>query len=167
MPLIISNASPLIALSLIDRLYILKELWSEITIPNAVYKEVVLEGEGKPGAQSVVRACNEWIITKEVKNYQEVQVLRAILDEGEAEVIALGQEMNADLLLLDNREPRLFAASANLKLIGTLGIIKLAWLKGIIKNLLDDIRNLRNKSFYISDNLFKRIQQEIEEITGK
>ncbi len=39
---VISNASPLIALSQIERLNLLKEIWSEIIIPKAVYNEVVL-----------------------------------------------------------------------------------------------------------------------------
>jgi len=37
MPVIISNASPLIGLAGIDLLYILKKFWSEIIIPDAVY----------------------------------------------------------------------------------------------------------------------------------
>jgi hypothetical protein len=41
-----------------------------------------------------------------VKNRAEVEVLQTVLDEGEAEVITLGQEIKADLLILDNREPR-------------------------------------------------------------
>lgn len=53
-------------------------------------------------------------------------MLQAVLDEGEAEVVSLGQEMKADLLLLDNREPRLFARTVNLKVMGTVGIIRLA-----------------------------------------
>lgn len=46
MPIIISNASPLIGLSSIDRLHILKDLWGRIIIPEAVYGEVVVKGSG-------------------------------------------------------------------------------------------------------------------------
>ncbi len=35
---VISNASPLIALSLIGKLHLLKDLWGRISIPPAVYK---------------------------------------------------------------------------------------------------------------------------------
>ena len=59
MPIVISNASPLIGLCTIDRLHVLKELWDEVVIPDAVYKEVVLEGLGKPVADSVADACKE------------------------------------------------------------------------------------------------------------
>src|SRR5208283_4508776 len=127
MPLVISNASPLIALSGIDHLGILKELWDEVIIPQAVYKEVVIEGKGKPGADRTAAICGDWIKVVSVKNRSEVEALQTILDEGEAEVIALSQELKANLLLLDNREPRMFAKSVGIPVVGTIGIIKLAW----------------------------------------
>lgn len=60
MPVVISNASPLIGLVGIEQLHILKELWSEIVIPEAVYKEVVIKGIGKLGANVIEEACKEW-----------------------------------------------------------------------------------------------------------
>ncbi len=57
-------------------------------------------------------------------------------------VKALGQELNADILLLDNREPRFFARTVNLKVIGTIGIIKLAWQRDLVKEPLKDLHNL-------------------------
>ena len=55
---IISNASPLIGLCSISLLHILKELWNEIIIPEAVYREVVINGSGKPGASVIADACH-------------------------------------------------------------------------------------------------------------
>lgn len=161
MSVVISNASPLIAFCSINRLQILKLLWKEIVIPKAVYREVVEEGAGKTGADIVSMACKEWIKVVPVENVQEVKTLKAILDDGEAEVIALGQELNAKLLLLDNREPRLFASAANLNLIGTVGIIKLACREGLIEDPLKELQKLRLKGFWITDNLIAKIKDEI------
>jgi len=158
---IISNASPLIGLCSISLLHILKELWNEIIIPEAVYREVVINGSGKPGASVIAEACHKWITVSSVKNMQVTQVLRALLDEGESEVIALGQEINADMLLLDNREPRLFASAINLNVIGTVGIIKLAWHKGLIKEPAEEIYRLRDKGFWISNSLIEQIKKEM------
>ncbi len=160
MPIIISNASPLIVLSGIDR----KKLWQEIVIPEAVYKEVVKEGAGKTGAEVVSQACKEWIKVVSVTNVEEVAALRTILDEGESEVIALGQQLKAKLLLLDNREPRLFASGVNLKVIGTLGIIKLAWKKGLIDNPVNELKKIKSNGFWVSDNLMTGIINEIKAI---
>lgn len=161
MPFVISNASPLIFLAKIKKLNILKELWSEIIIPEAVQKEVIIKGRGKPEVEIIEDECKVWIKVLSAKNRSEVEALKAILDAGEAEVIALGQELNADLLLLDNREPRIFAKNLNLKVIGTIGIIIFAWQKSLIKDPLNEIHKLRANGFWLSDQLFEKIKQEI------
>lgn len=160
MPLVISNASPLIGLCQIKRLDLLKALWTEITIPAAVYKEVVISGAEKPGARMVEKACQDWIHGSAVKNTPEVQALQTVLDAGEAEVITLGQELQADLVILDNREPRIFAQNVGLKIIGTVGMLKLAWQKSLISDPVKELRQLRRDGFWIDDALIDRIRKE-------
>jgi len=46
---VVSNSTPLIALSRIRRLHLLRELFNEVTIPAAVYEEVVSAGKGRAG----------------------------------------------------------------------------------------------------------------------
>ena len=161
MPVVISNSSPLIALSAIDQLHILKELWHEVVIPEAVYREVVTNGIGKPGADQTAAACGDWIKVVSVINRSEVEALQTILDEGEAGVIALGQEIKANLLLLDNREPRMFAKAVGLPVIGTVGIIKLAWQKGFIKRPTDELYKLRINGFWIDDELMAHLKNDM------
>jgi predicted nucleic acid-binding protein len=163
MSIIISNASPLISLCSINRIQILKSLWKGIIIPKAVYREVVEEGAGKTGADIISMACKDWIKVVIVQNTQEVEALKAVLDDGEAEVIALGQELNAKLLILDNREPRLFASAANLPIIGTLGVIKLAWRKGLIEDPAAELKKLRSEGFWIDDKLIGKVEKEVND----
>jgi predicted nucleic acid-binding protein len=162
MPIIISNASPLIGLVGIEQLHILKRLWSEIIIPEAVYKEVVIKGKGKQRVNEIEKACKEWIKVVSVKNRAEVEALQTILDEGEAEVISLGQEIKADLLILDNREPRNFARTVNLKVIGTIGVIRFAWLKGLIIEPIHEINKLCLNGFWIGEKLIKQIKEDFK-----
>lgn len=82
---VICNASPLIALSSISQIELLKDLFQKIIIPQAVYQEVVEEGKNRPGALEVKDAIGEWIEIYKVKNLNEVNALRAILDKGESE----------------------------------------------------------------------------------
>ncbi len=165
---VVSNASPLIGLSLINKLYLLKELWGEIIIPNAVYEEVVIKGEGKPGALLVKNAVKEgWIKVIEIKEKNLSKFLMSILDYGEAEAIILAQEIKADLIILDNREPRLFAHQIGLKVIGTVGVILKAYDRQIIKDSLEEIHKLRNYGFYIGDSLLDRIRSFLENKNGK
>ena len=161
MSIVISNASPLIGLCGINKLHILKDLWGEIVISDAVYKEVVVTGAEKPGAKAVATACKDWIKIVSVKNKNEVEILQAVLDEGESEVIALGQELGADLLLLDNREPRLFARTVNLKVIGTVGIINMAWQNGLIEEPVKELYRLRLNGFWIDDKLIEQVKSKM------
>ena len=165
---VVSDASPLIALSLIEKLYLLKELWGEIIIPEAVYKEVVIQGKGKPGALLAENAIEDkWIKVIPVKEKNSVKFLMSILDCGEAEAIVLAQEIKADLVILDNREPRLFAHQVGLKVIGTIGVILKAYEKQIIENPLEEIYRLKNYGFYIGDKLLNYIRSFLEEMQNK
>ena len=119
-----------------------------------------MAGRGKQGAILVEEACKDWIKVAKVKNRQEVEALQTILDEGESEAIAIGQELKADLLLLDNREPRLFAKSINIKVIGTVGIVKLTWQKGMVNDPVEELHKLRLNGFWIDDSLIERLSNE-------
>jgi len=99
-------------------------------VPKAVWREVVEEGKGQPGAQEVANAG--WIEVAEVKNRAVGEVLLAHLDRGEAEVIALAQERQADLVLLDEKEAREFAERLGLRVLGTLGLLVWAKREGLV-----------------------------------
>lgn len=98
---IVSNASPLINLARIGKLNLLRQLYGGLTIPNAVWQEVVFEGAGQPGADEVEAAT--WIKSQAVTNRELVRALQQELDAGEAEAIALALEIGAELLLMDER----------------------------------------------------------------
>jgi len=104
---VVSDSSPLIHLARIGRLELLQELFQEIVIPPAVYREVVVEGRGKHGAELVRSAT--WIKVERLREQALKQSLTLILDEGEAEAIALAVEKHAELVLLDEREAHVIA----------------------------------------------------------
>ena len=47
---VVSNSSALINLARIGKLTLLRELFGVLIVPDAVWKEVVVEGAGQPGA---------------------------------------------------------------------------------------------------------------------
>lgn len=56
---VVSNASPLINLARIGELSLLRALYDQVLVPDAVWQEVVVEGTRQPGATEVEEAC--WI----------------------------------------------------------------------------------------------------------
>jgi len=56
MPDAVSDSSPLIHLAKIEALELISRLYSRILIPPAVWREVVEESDGRPGAVEMERA---------------------------------------------------------------------------------------------------------------
>jgi len=161
---VISNASPLIALSKISELDILRDLFGKIIIPKAVYIEVIEEGKYKYNITELERFINEYVDIIDVENIEEVKNLQKFLDYGEAEVLILAKETDADLLILDNKEPRIYAKNMGFKIIGTIGIIILAYKNKLLKNPVQKIFELKEKGFYISENLLEEIIKTIKDL---
>ena len=138
---VVSNASPLIALSAINHLDLLPALYGIVYIPEAVYQEVVVQGAGRPGAAEVANAA--WMIRRTIMDKQDsTQLVSAGLDAGESESIVLATELRATLLILDERGARKIARQRNLPLTGTVGVLvaaKDASLVAEIKPLLEQL----------------------------
>ena len=159
---IVCNASPLINLARIGKLDLLRELYGELIIPEAVWHEVVEEGSGQPGADEV--KCADWIKTQGVTNMDLRRALQQELDAGETEAIVLALEIGADLLLMDERIGREVARHFGLRYTGLIGILIEAKRKGrisAIKPHLDSMRNIAG--FHLSNELYLRVLQDEKE----
>lgn len=100
---VISDTTAIIALRLIDSLELLHKLYGKVTIPSAVSDELLA---GKSGL--IDAKCIDWLHVKNLADPM-LAALFSDLDKGEAEVIALGREMKADLLIMDERLARKYA----------------------------------------------------------
>ncbi len=156
---IVCNASPLINLARIGRLGLLRELYEELIIPEAVWREVVLEGAGQSGASEVESAV--WIQRRSVRNMELVQALRQDLDAGEAQAIALSLEIRADLLLMDEHLGRDTARHLGLRYIGLIGALVEAKHRGLISAVKPDLDALRDiAGFRVKDELYTRVLED-------
>ena len=102
--IVVSDSTILIGLVKIGKLNLLKEIFSEVFIPEEVFKEIVERGKGKPGATVIKEAA--WIKAKLAKDKIQVAFLLGSLEKGEAEVLVLAKELEADLILLDEQKER-------------------------------------------------------------
>ncbi len=86
------------------------------------------------------------------------------MDLGEAEVIALGQGIEADLLLLDERSARNVAIRLQYPVLGTVGLLVWAKRKGIVPNLKDELSLLHERGgFHLSKSLYEYALQQVGE----
>lgn len=54
--LIVSDTSPIINLAQIQHLHLLPDLFDEVIIPEAVFKEITVQGAGEPGDKEIREA---------------------------------------------------------------------------------------------------------------
>ena len=165
MPKVVSNSSTLIHLAQLGRLDLLREFCKEILIPPAVWREVVEEGRGRPGAYEVEKAIQEkWIKVKRPADQRLLRLLKRDLDEGEAETIVLALEQKAELILLDQSEAREVAELYGLSKTGIIGILMRAKERGRITSLRQELDRLREETgFWIDEALYRKALKAVGE----
>jgi predicted nucleic acid-binding protein len=153
-----TNAGPLIYLSVLGRLPLLRDLFAEILLPDAVYEEVVLHGHGLPGANETKAAVEDgWLRRAVVQNRALVDALLGDLDIGEAEAIALARELGLRWILMDDRSARAKARLMGLTVTGTIGVLLLARRSGMDVDLQRDLDLLIEHNFRISHQLYEQL----------
>lgn len=129
--LVISNNSPLVALSTLDLLSLLRELYTEVLIPEEVQNEFLATEQT---TRQAALDNSPWIIT--VSLTVPLHTLDyGGLGAGEAAVFALAEEHKADLVILDDREAREYAQQIKLPMKGTVGILLEAKERGLIEKI--------------------------------
>ena len=147
---VVSNTTPLIYLAKGNLLYVLKELFELVYIPQEVYKEAVDAGlaKGYSDAQEIENACGAWIVTRAInidlgvimsqKREERPEIDRMLrgIHDGEIEVLSLAIELDADKIIADDRA---FIKVVNSlsevfkgELIGTGDVLDIALMKGLI-----------------------------------
>ena len=107
----VSNTSPILNLAIIGHLDLLRQQFGQVWMPPSVLAELRIEAD-LPGCQSVQAALEAgWLKVDEVRDSRLVAVLQRDLHAGEAEAIALASQLQAEWVLLDEREGRSVARS--------------------------------------------------------
>ena len=160
----VSNTSPISNLALIDRLDLLRSQFSLVWVPEAVKRELgrIPSAEASGLVDQAIR--DGWLRSRSVVNAQLVAALTADLDAGEAEAIALACEMEADLLLMDEKEGRVVARQAGVAVRGVLGVLLRAKIAGELPLVRPEIEALRSRAgFYIAATLESEILRSASE----
>ena len=159
--MIVCNATPLIAFARIERLDLLHEIAGNIVIPDEVAKEIRNHRNTAFGAVHLERET--WISVEAVQSSAQTQLLLPVLDRGEAEVIALALERQAELVLMDELTGRKVAQSLNLTVTGTVGILIRAKQKGRIPAVGPLLEKMRHCGIRYSERFMQAVLQQIGE----
>ncbi|MCB0022862.1 MAG: DUF3368 domain-containing protein [Caldilinea sp.] len=161
---VVVDAGPLMVLAKLNLLHLLKHLYGEIIVAEAVYREVIDDGirQGYPDAATLYQYFQHegWQFTHSPATSHLGPT--AHLDRGEQESIVLAAERGVTLLI-DEEEGRTIARSLGLTIRGTLGVLIAAYRAGLIDS--DQLRFYfaeieRRTDIWISPALCRRLLQE-------
>ncbi|HNB53869.1 MAG TPA: DUF3368 domain-containing protein [Anaerolineales bacterium] len=155
MSLWVADAGPLIFLAKLNRLDLLTRTGDNFCLPQAVMVEI--HAKSDEACRRVEVATHTWLKIQTVKNREAVELLLADLDLGESEVITLAREIKADKVLINDLDARRFARRVGLSMIGTVGILLAARLRGDIPSLKDELERLQEYGFRISKPLLEEV----------
>lgn len=161
--IVISNTSPIISLSTVGKLHLIQQQYKEIIIPNSVFDEIT-SGAGRPGSTELASA--QWIKSLPVQNNQKVVdlVRNENLDPGEAAVIALGLELQAQRLILDEKRARKVASKLGFDHVGVLGILVKAKHDGTLSSIRPVLNELINQAGYrLGKELYDKVLKTVGE----
>ncbi len=157
---VVVNSTSLIALGRIGRLDLLKQLYQEIIIPDAVYREVTAKEDR---VCRTVKQNLTWIKVSSISKDADKRMYRARLHDGEVEVMILAQEIKADLVIIDDKAARRTAEYLDLPLTGTSGVLLKAKKHGILSSVLSVVEEMEHIGIYYGDRLKEMIRRVAEE----
>lgn len=162
--LITCDTNIIMDFSKIDHLYLLKDIFRNVIIASEVEEELLAGEEKITKELDIKKAINEWIKVKTVENKLALESLKIHIGAGEAASIILYMETNADLLAINDLTARGVASAMGVKIIGTLGILRLAKDRGMLKQIKPLLDELRKVGAYMNNVLYNRILKDVGEI---
>ena len=161
--IIVSNTTPLIAFSSLQKFDLLKNLFGKLYIAEAVCHEATIAKKEKDTLAFEI-AQADWIQTVKVKDRLAVDVLLDELDLGEAETIVLAKEINADWILMDEKKGRRKLTQLGLAKIGTVGLLVKAKEIGLLAEIKPEIKALTETSFNLSESVINTVLRQANEL---
>jgi predicted nucleic acid-binding protein len=153
---VIADAGPLIAFAGIDRLCVLRALFSWTWITASVRSECLV-AEGLD-AQRINAAIREgWLIVE--ARVREAVLLSPSLGLGESDSIRLGlEDRQHSLLIIDDRLARRYALRKGLSIVGSVRLLDMAERRGLIQSAEGCIRQMSDFGYRVSIDLLKQIR---------
>lgn len=143
----VSNSSPLIALTQIGRLELLRMLFSVIVVPPAVRTETARTLHPFPA----------WVEVQALRQPLHPRTLSAALGLGEKEAITLALETRSSRLILDDQPAARLARRLGVPTVGTLGILLAAKRLGCVAEVRPHLEALLRVGFFMSPELYNAV----------
>ncbi len=144
---IVTNTSPLIALSHMQAFDIILQLPFDFVCPEEVAQEILV-GVQKGHPVSLPQGIKVQKVSQPIS-----PLALAALDKGEAAVIQLALEQQIEIVCIDEIKGRRAALSVGLKVVGSLGLLGKAKAQGLITEIRPLIEKAQQAGIFYDENL--------------
>jgi predicted nucleic acid-binding protein len=152
----IGNSSPLILCSAIGRLGLLQDVYGEVRVPPAVWREVVASGISRIGSAEAEGA--PWIRRQSPPEETFRSLPLAGLHPGESQAIALAFVFDRSVpIILDDLQARRIAEGIGLTVTGSAGVLLTAKRLGLIRSVKPLLEDLLAADLYLGNPAVRRI----------
>jgi predicted nucleic acid-binding protein len=152
--IVVADSGPLHYLILLDHADLLRRFYGQVMVPDAVAIELS-SVSAPPAVRDWISQPPTWVTVIPVTP-EQLQAISEDLDLGERSAIALAAVLKADLLLIDEAAGRAEARRRNLRVTGTLGVLRAGAEQGLV-DVPDLVARLKMTTFYVDDALVKSV----------
>ena len=159
---VIADAGPLIALSRIDALDLLRGLFGQVLVTEEVRDEA-LPAADSPGQAGIAQAFEAGWLVCPGPFETSWQPINPGLDPGERSAIGAAVQMPGCLLIIDDRAGRAEAKSHDVAIIGTAAVIGLAKLQVLIPAARPVLERLQPAGYFIHTRIVETVLKDVGE----
>ena len=159
---VVADAGPLIALSRIDALDLLRGLFGQVLVTEEVRDEA-LPAADYPGKAGIAQAFEAGWLVCPGPFETSWQPINPGLDPGERSAIGAAVQMPGCLLIIDDRAGRAEAKSHDVAIIGTAAVIGLAKLQVLIPAARPVLERLQPAGYFIHTRIVETVLKDVGE----
>lgn len=155
---VVINASPLIVLFKSGQAELLPQLFCEILVPQAVWREVSAPQDDVASRQLPASA---WAVSVEVLVNPEIAAWD--LGAGESAVLSYGMQHSGYRAVVDDAAARRCARTLGIATLGTGGVLVLAKRQGLIDSVGERLNRLQEAGLWLSESIIALLKQQAGE----
>lgn len=163
--IVLSDTTPVISLLKINQLELLKTLFGQVLIPEAVFRELTMNAAFSEESEKVQNS--DFLKVVPIQNKKSLEILQKTtgLDDGESEAIILADEQKSDLLIIDERKGRKVAAQLGIMMTGTVGVLLQAHDEKLLSTVevKSCLEQLKDSNIRIGENVVKAALERLDE----
>jgi hypothetical protein len=167
--MVVSDSSPIIYLAKLGRLDLLRILYKQVYISEAVQKELTVVDTSEEREAEIIaikQAIDKgWIKVKKVKLKNKLIHSAPELSVADKETIELSRKMNAELTIIDDEAARRVARNIGIRSRGTIYVLLESYTKKKVTKaeLKRMINTLVTAGFRLSPELYSQLMERLEQ----